>query len=417
MTSRILSAILIVTGLPNLVPAAKADSWPQFRGALAEGHAPEASPPTLWSETKNIRWKVPVAGQAWSSPIVSGDSIYVTTAAVDGDNLSLRALSFDLKSGSLLWDREVFQVATGAIHKKNSHASPTPIFEADRLYVHFGNHGTACLSATNGEVLWTQTSLPYSPVHGSGGSPVLYEDRLIFSCDGAEAPFVVALAKADGSILWKKPREIEVKNPFSFCTPLVIKEAGEAQVILPGSGAVVSYRPGDGSEIWRCRYGEGFSVVPRPVYHDGIVYVCSGFNRAILYAIRIDGTGDVTDTHVLWTDDKAVPKESSPIVVDDLLFVNDDKGILSCFDAKTGKEHYRERLDGEEGYSASPVYAGGHLFFHNGSGVTTVIKPAITFQKVAENRLGEYGLSSFAVVGDGFIIRTQSSLIRVGPQN
>jgi outer membrane protein assembly factor BamB len=381
---------------------------------MAEGHAPEANPPTLWSETKNIRWKVPVAGQAWSSPIVAGNTIYVTTAVVDAENLSLRALAFDLQTGSALWEKEVIAVPVGAIHKKNSHASPTPICEDDRLYVHFGNHGTACLAATNGDVLWTQTGLPYTPVHGSGGSPVLYQDRLIFSCDGAENPFVVALSKTDGAILWKKPREVAVKSPFSFSTPLVIEVAGESQVILPGSGAVMAYRPSDGSEIWRCRYGEGFSVVPRPVYHDGLVYVCSGFARAILYAIRVDGTGDVTDTHVVWTDDKAVPKESSPIVVNGLIFLNDDKGILSCFDAKTGTEHYRERLDGEGGYSASPVYAGGLLYFHNGSGVTTVVKPDKVFRKIAENRIGEFGLSSFAVVADGFIIRTESSLIRIG---
>jgi outer membrane protein assembly factor BamB len=205
-----------------------------------------------------------------------------------------------------------------------------------------------------------------------------------------------------------------VTRTFSFSTPLLIEVKGKTQILSPASGAVIAYNPADGKEIWRFRYGEGYSVVPRPLHRDGVIYVCSGFNRAILFAVKTDGTGDVTDTHLVWQDDKTVPKESSPILVGDEIFFNDDKGILSCLDAATGKEHYRERLDGQGGYSASPVYAGGHLYFHNGNGITTVVKPGKTFVKVAENQLGEFGLSSFAVVSDGFVIRTEGHLIRIG---
>ncbi len=397
-----------------LTSATASDSWPEFRGPTGDGHAPEATPPTLWSPTNRIRWKTPVAGKAWSSPVVADGRIYVTTAAVEDGTLSLRALCFRLDDGAPLWDREVFKKEEGAIHQKNSHASPTPVYAEGRLYVHFGHDGTAALDVGDGSILWTQTSLPYPPVHGNGGSPVLHGDKLIFACDGASDPFVVALQANDGSVAWKTPRNVAVKNTFSFSTPLIIEVSGKAQAVVPGSGAVVAYDPADGREIWRYGYGEGFSVVPRPLHRDGVVYVCSGFGRAVIHAVKTDGTGDVTGTHLLWKDDKTVPKESSPILVGDLLFFNDDKGILSCLDAATGQEHYRERLDGRGGYSASPVHAGGHLYFHNGEGITTVVKPDKVFRKVAENQLGEYGLSSFAVVSDGFVVRTEGHLLRIG---
>ncbi len=390
-----------------------ADSWPEFRGPSGDGHAPDAKTPTTWNETSKTRWKVPVAGKAWSSPVVADGRVYVTTAVVESDRLSLRALCYQLADGASVWDREVFSKAVEAMHQKNSHASPTPVYAEGRLYVHFGHYGTAALNAGDGSILWTQTSLTYAPVHGNGGSPVLHDGKLIFSSDGQADPFIVALNAADGSVVWKTPRNVTVQRTFSFATPLLIDVKGKTQLISPASGAVISYDPNDGREIWRFRYGEGYSVVPRPLHRDGVIYVCSGFNRASIFAVKTDGTGDVTDTHLVWQDDKTVPKESSPILVDDLIFFNDDKGILSCLDAATGKEHYRERLDGRGGYSASPVYAGGHLFFHNGDGVTTVVKPDKVFRKVAENQIGAFGLSSFAVVSDGFVIRTEGHLIRI----
>lgn len=401
---------LLVTSLPLVA----ANSWPEFRGPTADGHAPEAKVPTLWSATSKTRWKIPVEGKAWSSPVIADGKVYVTTAVSKDAKLSLKALCFELADGKQVWERTVFEKAEGAIHAKNSHASPTPVYAEGKLYVHFGHDGTAALNAGDGSILWTQTSLSYAPVHGNGGSPVVHDGKLIFSSDGQADPFIVALSTADGSVVWKTPRNVTVQRTFSFATPLLIEVKGKIQVISPASGAVIAYDPADGREIWRFRYGEGYSVVPRPLHRDGVIYVCSGFNRAILYAVKTDGTGDVTDTHLVWQDDKTVPKESSPILVGDEIYFNDDKGILSCLDAATGKEHYRERLDGQGGYSASPVFAGGHLYFHNGNGITTVVKPGKTFTKVAENQLGEYGLSSFAVVSDGFVIRTEGHLIRLG---
>lgn len=406
--------VLLCASFAASVATAASDHWPEFRGPTGDGQAPGSTPPTRWSPASKIRWKAPVVGKAWSSPTVADGKVYLTTGVAEGEEVSLRALCFRLEDGAPLWEREIFKRPGGGVHKKNSHASPTPVHASGRLYVHFGHDGTAALDAADGAILWTQTDLRYPPVHGNGGSPVLHEDKLIFACDGASDPFVVALRAQDGAVAWKTPRNVEVRSTFSFSTPLVVDVAGRAQAVVPGSGAVVAYDPADGSEIWRYRYGEGYSVVPRPLHRDGVVYVCSGFGRAVLHAVRTDGRGDVTETHLLWKDDKAVPKESSPILVGDFIFFNDDKGILSCLDAATGEEHYRERLDGRGGYSASPVHAGGHLYFHNGEGITTVVKPDQIFRKVAENQIGEYGLSSFAVVSDGFVVRTEGHLLRIG---
>tara|TARA_B100000927_G_scaffold60963_1_gene47554 strand:- start:3005 stop:4276 length:1272 start_codon:yes stop_codon:yes gene_type:complete len=410
---RATTALFIYLTLSTLSITAEAD-WPEFRGGSYAGHALNSDVPLRWSERDNVRWKVGVPGKAWSTPAVAEGRVYVTTATTEQSALSLQARCYDLVTGEQIWEREAFKLENGRIHKKNSHASPSPIYDNGRLYVHFGHSGTACIDARTGGVLWKQTGLPYKPVHGNGGSPLLFEDKLIFSCDGAEDPFVAALDKVNGRILWKTSRDVEVSRSFSFSTPLPIEVNGRPQVIIPGSGAVIAYDPREGSEIWRFRYGEGYSVVPRPVYSGGMIYVCSGFNQANLFAIEVDGQGDVTDTHLVWSEQKTIPKESSPIIVGDQLYLNDDKGILTCFDAATGSVHYRERLDGKGGYSASPVFANGHLFFHSGDGVTTVIKPGKNFAKVAENKINEFGLSSLAVTSDGFIVRTENHLWRIG---
>lgn len=416
-----MNKIFVSAILSCLIPVLVAnENWPEFRGQN-QGHADQSvSVPLAWSKSENIRWRVPISGKAWSSPIAVGDVCYLTTAIETGaagsdeQNLLLVAMAVNLADGKTLWRSEIFKVNSGRIHKKNSHASPTPILEDGRLYVHFGHNGTACLDAADGTITWRQNGLTYSPVHGSGSSPIIVDDHLIYSADGKEDPLLIALNKNDGSVIWKAKRNFDVRRKFSFCTPLLIEVNGQKQVISPCSGAVVSYSPASGKELWRCRYDQGYSVTPRPVFANGLIYASSGFDRAIAYAIDPTGMGDVTDSHTVWTYTKTVPRESSFIVVDELFYMNDDKGILTCLDSKTGELQYAERLSPEGGYSGSPVFASGHLFFTNGEGVTTVIKPGTTFQKVQENRLGEYGLSTMAVLSDGFLHRTENNLIRIG---
>ncbi len=417
---RLLSALAAFAAASSLFSqwsAHAASEWTEFRGAGSQGHADAANVPLKWSDTRNVVWKSKVEGIGWSSPVIADSRIYLTSAVEKGSKLSLRAFAFDSNDGKLVWDTEVFAAETEKIHNRNSHASPTPVFENGRIYVHFGHDGTACLDAVSGALVWTQTELRYSPVHGNGGSPIVVDDKLIYNCDGAQDPFVVALNKETGKVIWKTPRKVEVSRTFSFSTPMAIEIAGKTQIISPGSGAVIAYDPANGAEIWRVGYDQGFSVVPRPVYDEtlSMIYVCTGFGRAKLLGIKVDADskGDVTKTHLKWEEGKAIPKESSPVLVDGLLYINDDKGVASCFDAKTGEIQWQERI-ASGSYSTSPTYAGGHIFFQNDAGLTTVIEPGRELKVVGENDLGEKAMASFAVIDGAIFIRTEAHLWRIG---
>jgi len=405
------SSLLLISSLHA------AQDWPEFRGPTGQGHAAATKLPLEWSSTQNVAWKQPIPGRGWSSPSLSGGRLYLTAAGGEGGKMSLRALCLDEPTGKILWDVELFgQEASAAarIHNKNSHASPTPIVAEGRVYVHFGHQGTACLDLA-GKVIWKNTELAYSPVHGNGGSPILVGDRLVFSCDGGNDPFIVALDKATGKVSWKTPRATTAKKTFSFSTPLLITVKGKQQIISPGSGAVFAYDPQTGKEIWRARYVEGYSVIPRPVLGHGMIFIGTGYDTPVVMAVRVDGTGDVTDTHVAWTLKKGAPNTPSFLLVGAELYMVSDGGIASCVDAKTGAVHWQERVGGN--YSASPIYASGRIYFQNEEGIGVVVKAGKEFQKLSSNDLGERTLASYAVAEDAFYIRTEQHLYKVKADN
>lgn len=406
---------ILTLGFLLLLPVvlgARGENWPEFRGPTGQGIATAKGLPAEWSATKNIAWKKAVPGKGWSSPVVVDGVIYLTAAVANEaeSSLSLRALALDARDGSTRWGVEVFQNPADKAHSKNSHASPTPIVEGRRLYVHFGHLGSACLDL-DGKVLWRNSQFKYSSVHGNGGSPALTDDAMVFSCDGASDPFIVAIAKSDGKLLWRTSRVSDAGRKFSFSTPLVITVKGQKQIISPGSGVVCALDPKSGKEIWRVRYGQGYSVVPRPVFAHGLVFLSSGFDRANILAIRPDGQGDVTDTHVAWTHSENAPKTPSLLVVGDEIYAASDNGFATCLDAKTGKLHWSERLAG--GFSASPVFADGKVFMQNEAGTGFVLKPGKTFEKLGENKLGEGTLASYAIVDNALFIRTDKSLFKI----
>lgn len=407
---------LPLLALPLTLTPAPAD-WPQFRGPTAEGHAdPTADPPAEFGPTTNLAWRREVAGNGWSSPVVAGGRVYLTTAVPQGDgpkaDQSLRALALDDKTGAVVWDVEVFKqdgVTAPPIHSKNSHASPTPVIDADRLFVHFGHAGTACLSVKDGSPLWATRELKYRPVHGNGGSPALVGDKLIFSVDGTDRQEVVALDAGTGKVAWRTPREASPGKPFSFGTPLVITVNGRQQLISPGSDVVMSLDPASGKELWRVKY-TGYSVVPRPVYANGLVFVCTSYDSPSLVAIRPDGSGDVTRTHVAWTQKKGAPHNPSPLAVGDALYTVADNGQLTCWDARSGKPRWTEGLGG--GYSASPLYAGGRVYLLAEDGTATVFKPGAEYEPVGKVKLGERSLASPAADGKALYVRTAKAVYK-----
>lgn len=386
-----------------------AQDWPQFRGPDGQGHSDVKTLPLAWSETSaNVAWRTPVEGLGWSSPVVGGGKIWLTTAV---GGTSLRVVCLDLATGKQAHAIEVFKLPSApAIHKKNSHASPTPILDGDRVYVHFGPHGTACIS-TDGKILWKQ-EIQYSPVHGPGGSPALVGELLIFSCDGSDVQQVVALDRKTGAIRWKTPREpLPIQKKFAFATPLAIEVGGKTQVVLPAAGAVTSYDPGTGKPVWTARYGTGYSVIPRPVHGHGLVFVSSSFDTPSLLAVRPDGKGDVTDTHVAWKLERGAPHSPSPLLVGDELYVVSDRGIATCLDAKTGRLHWQERLGGD--FSASPLHAAGRIYFQDENGVTTVVKPGTAFEKLGRNELKGRTYASPVPVEGALLLRVESQLLRI----
>jgi outer membrane protein assembly factor BamB len=404
--------LMLALALAAAAPAA--DEWPEFRGPTGQGTSTATGLPIEWSATKNVVWKQAVPGAGWSSPALSRGQIFLTAGLEGSGGLSLHALCLDAATGRVVWDREVFPPAENSrqtMHGKNSPASPTPLVEADRVYVHFGPHGTACLDRA-GKILWRNNRLGYDGVHGNGGSPALVDDELIFSSDGAAAPFVVALDKLTGEVKWQVARTFDVRQTFSFSTPLLISVAGRAQVISPGSGGVTAHDPADGRELWRVRYGGGYSVVPRPVLAQGLLFLGTGYNRADLLAIRPGGSGDVTDTHIAWRTSKGAPLTPSVVAVGEEIYVVNDAGIASCFDAKTGTVHWQERIDGN--YSASPVAAEGRIYFQNETGTGTVVAAGRKFAKLATNTLPGRTLASYGVTDGALFIRTDGHLYRIG---
>ncbi len=422
--------------------ALSGDLWPQFRGPRGDGIAVGQSPPVKFGESQNVTWRTELPGRGWSSPVIADGVIWVTTAVerapdeqeriellrkTDNEEkqfnnlaiakaVELKLLAVDLKSGSLLQTIDLAVVEEpDAIHSLNSYASPTPVIDGDRIYGHFGTFGTFAVDRRSREVLW-QRVLPLQHAVGPGSSPLIDGERLVLIQDGVERQYVTALDKRTGETLWETDRP-EMEAPSgdmkkSYCTPITLADAnGRRQLICMGSQWLVSYNPESGSEHWRLYHGKGFSVVPRPVHDDGVIYFATGFGKPQLWAARVDGSGEVTDSHVEWTVTKGIPAKPSPLLHKGLIYVVDDNGVATCFDAEDGSEVWKRRLGGN--VSASPILAGGHLYFGNHDGEVFVIEPGREFSQVAVNQLDGQIMASPAVVDDALIIRTAPALYRI----
>jgi outer membrane protein assembly factor BamB len=362
-----------------------------------------------------VTWKTPIPGKGWSSPVTLGDRIFLTTAIDTGQTHELHVLGLDGRSGDIEWDATVFDHldrALSGLHEKNSYATPTPVIDGDRVFVHFGPHGTACLTL-DGDTVWKTRELKYEPAAGGAGSPVLVDGLLVISYDGTDKQFVAGLDAATGVIRWKTNREPSREGQRqSFSTPLVIDVGGKKQVVSTGASDANAYDPKTGANLWSVYYG-GFSCVSRPVFGNGIVYLAAGF--PLLMAVRPDGHDDVTKSHVVWTRNRAIPKCPSPLLVYDSLYLVDDNGIATCLDARSGKPRWTHRIGGS--FAASPLFASGKIYILSEEGDTVIFDAdPQQYKEIARNKLGEQCLATPAVLDHALLIRTRTSLYRIENQ-
>ena len=378
---------------------------PQFRGPDGEGHSNEKHLPLTWSESDNIRWKADIEGLGWSTPSIVGSQIWLTTAIDEGK--SLHVVCLDKDSGKLVYNQEVFHHDDpGQIHGKNSYASPSVLIDGELVFAHFGKLGTVCLDR-QANVIW-KTELAYNHRHGPGGSPIVVGDLLIIACDGTDVQFVIAFDKRTGKEVWKTNRD----GRMAYSTPLLMNVDGKPQVVSSGGEWAIGYEPKTGSEIWRFRYPAGYSNVPRPVYGHGLVFVCSGYDKPWFYAVRANGTGDVTETHLAWKLEKGAPLNPSPIIIGDEIYLMADNGIATCLDAKTGQQHWQKRLGGN--FSASLVYADDRIYSLDENGKTYVFAPTKDeYRELAVNELPGRTLATIACADESLFLRTDKSLYRI----
>ena len=419
---RLLPGLLVLNAF-----SARAD-WPEFRGPSGDGHASPGdgkSLPLHWSETNNVKWKTEIPYRGWSTPVVMGGQIWLTTATEDGHDFF--AIGIDAQTGQLKFNEKLFHsdhpepLGNGA--SMNCYATPSPAIEPGRVYVHFGRFGTACLDTQTGKALWQRDDIQCRHYRGPSSSVILFQNLLILTMDGVDVQYLIALDKATGHTVWKTDRSVawndeNVPGPMArdgdlrkaHSTPLIVRVAGKPQLLSGGAKAAYGYEPLTGKELWRVQYPD-WSAAPRPVFDQGLAFFVTGLNKRQLWAIKPDGQGDVTDTHVAWKLDKHVGVYASPILVDGLLYTAAEENYVTCVEAATGQIVWTEGIGGR--YAASPVYAGGRLYFFNQQGKTTVLNPGRTFSVLAVNALDDGFMASPAVADQAFFLRTRKHLYRI----
>ena len=413
------------------------EGWPEWRGVSGQGVSSAKELPAEWSETKGIKWKAALPGRGWSTPVVEGDQIWVTTAIENAasaeqaekrlkentgdqpvtvlESVSLRAICVSLESGEVLQDVELLNVKEPQwVHQLNSYASPSPIMKEGRLYAHFGSFGSACLDTRSGSVLWRNEELHVRHENGPGSTPVLWKDRLIVHFDGSDVQFIAAFSTETGKVLWRSERSGEMdprpQQKKAYGTPLLVETASGPVVVSGAADWVYGYAPDSGKELWKVPYGElGFSMSVRPVADAERIYISTSFGKSQVIALKYSG---LTKPEVLWRNNKNAPKMCSPVLAGGLLYYVDDGGILSCVDALTGEAVYRERLSGK--FSASLLLADERLWICSREGVTFVVAPGREFKLLAQNSLEGQIMASPIALDGALLIRTDKALYRLG---
>ena len=398
--------------------------WNQFRGPN-DGLAPDAKLPIEFSGTKNVQWRTSIHDLGWSSPVVWKNQAWVTTAKEDGSEVF--AVCVNLETGKIEHDIKVFDVANPQteFNNLNTHATPTPVIEEGRIYVHFGSYGTACLDTQTGKKLWERRDLNCDHRVRAASCPIIDGGLLFLTYDGVDQQFVAALEKETGETRWLTKRSYKSgrvppknkpnDNRKSYATPTIIEHDGKKQLISPAAEATYSYDPETGKELWFIRHGSGFgyNVTCRPIFRHGLVFTNSGISKK-LFAIDPSGSGDVTDTHIRWTTRRGVSNIPAPLVVgDNLYMISDSGGMVSCFEAKTGNQIFSERLGGLQNHWISPICADGKIYFFSKDGISSVIEASSEFKVLSKNESDTVFVSMPAIVEDSMLIRSDTHLYRI----
>lgn len=422
MRARLLPFVLAPLAFPAFALQSEPADWPDYRGPRHDGQGGDAALPLRWSEEEGLAWKTELAGRAWSSPVVADGLVWLTNADEEGHELSVVCVALD--TGAVVHEQLLFEVEEPQFrHEFNSYASPSPFVDEERIYLSFGSPGTACVDRASKEVVWARTDLECDHFRGAGSSPIVVDDLLILTMDGADVQYVIALDKHSGETRWRRERSTDFADldqdgrptgggdyRKSYATPIVIEVEGRRQLISPGAKAAFAYDPATGEELWTVRYGE-HSSASRTLYGHGLVFLNTGYSQPKLLAIDPTGSGDVTETHVRWRLSRAVPKKPSPVLVGENLYLVSDSGIASCVRARTGEQVWQGRIEGQ--YSASLIHAGGHVYAFSQGGRAVVFAPGDALEVVAENELDAGCLASPAVVEGGLVVRTTTHLLRI----
>ena len=406
-----------------IASAQDAENWTRFRGPNGQGISKATGLPVTWSADDNIAWKIDIPGNGWSSPIVWNDRIFVTTATDGGKNCHVIAL--DRKTGNVLWDKVVFTQESKHKHPKNSQATPTPVTDGETVFAAFGGGGFAAVDF-GGNVRWTNTELDFYSHHGMGTSPILYDNLLLLAVnpsnreepkklgwqDPWDKSYLLALDKKTGKERWRGKRGL---SRIAHSTPAVMQVDGKDQIISPAGNVVQGFDPATGERIWTIT-NDGEPCVPSPCIGDGLVY-SAAMPTGALQAVRPDGQGDCTKTHIVWEQKRNVPMMASFLYVKPCLYTCTDNGSFSCLDAATGEFLWQLRLGGS--LNPSPLYADGKIYVLSEQGTTTVLKPSDDPKKPAEiiatNELGEQHVqASIAVAGKQLLLRTANQLWCIG---
>lgn len=401
------SSIVIILG--SSIGAA--ENWPGWRGPRGDGST-ENDPriPTNWSLPEDVVWKTPLPGKGHASPIIWEDRIF-TVAALEGSQERV-LICIDRPSGKTLWQKTVLKSPIERIHQLNSLASSTPVTDGKYVYVSFLDENEMFIAAYDfaGEKLWERRPGIFSSIHGYCSSPILWKEKLIINGDHDGEAYLVALDRANGKTIWKTPRPNKTR---SYCTPIIREIDGRTQMILSGSKSVASYDPDSGAQHWIID-GPTEQFVASLVYNGELLFMTCGFPERHMLAIRPDGKGNVTDSHIVWRTTRSASYVPSPLAIGKYFLVVSDGGVASCFLADSGDSMWNERLPRR--HSASAIAANGLAYFLSDQGVMSVIRPGENFDLVAQSELGEECNASPAVYDGKFYIRCDKHLFCIGAE-